>query len=82
MALWPVSLLIFFGNGKTFDGWVDSMMYGRHSIIWLYLAIISVVCVALVIGFKVAPKIPLAVSIPVAVVMWPLFLWFAWTHLI
>jgi hypothetical protein len=82
MALWPISLLIFFLNRKFFDSWVDSMIYGRHSIVWFYLAFIGAVCFALLIAFKVAPKIPLYLSIPVAIAAWPIFLWFAWTHLI
>jgi hypothetical protein len=80
MALCPIVFLIFFGNPKPFDSWVDSMMYGHHSIIWLYLGFIGMVCIALIIGFKVAPKISLFVSAPIAVVMWLIFGWFSWTH--
>ena len=82
MALWPICLLIFFENMKFFDSWVDSMMYGRHSIIWLYLGFIGAVCFALILAFKVAPKIPLFISVPIAVVVWPIFGWFAWKHFI
>jgi hypothetical protein len=82
MALWPMSMLIFMRCSKPFGGWVDSMMYGHHSIIWLYLAFIGVVCFAIFIALKIAPKISLAVSIPTAAIMWPVLLWYAWTKLI
>ena len=80
MALSPIFFLIFFGRRKSFDSWVDSMMYGRHSIIWFYLAFIGTVCFALVIGYKVAPKIPLFVSIPMAIMAWVIFISCGWTH--
>jgi len=82
MALWPISLLILVSHTEAFGRWVDSMMYGRHSMIWFYLAFIGIVCFGIFIAFKIAPKIPLFVSIPIAVIMWPIFLWFAWMHLI
>jgi len=82
MAIFPISLFILFKNEKFFGAWVDSMMYGRHSIIWFYLVYIGLVCCALLIAFKIAPKIPLSCSAPVAIVAWPPFLWFVWTHFI
>jgi len=78
MALFPISFLILLRNVKLVDSWVDSMLHS--SVAWLYLAFISGVCFALLIAFKVAPKIPLIVSVPIAFVAWPVFLWFAWTR--
>jgi len=80
MALCPIAFLIFFGNVNYFESWVDSMIYGHHSIIWFYMAFIGVVCFAVFIMPKVASKIPLFISIPIAVVMWLIFGWFSWTH--
>jgi hypothetical protein len=78
MALFPILFLIFLMNAKLVDSWVDSIL--RSSVAWLYLGFIGGVCFALLIAFKVAPKIPLIISVPIAVVAWPIFLWFAWTH--
>jgi uncharacterized protein YacL len=80
MALFPISFLIFLKNAKLVDSWVDSML--RSSVAWLYLGFIGGVCFALLIAFKFASKIPLIISVPIAVVAWPVFLWFAWTHVI
>lgn len=80
MALLPISFLILLKNDKLFGSWVDSMLNGQHSIAWLYLGFIGGVCLALVIAFKVAPKTPLFISVPIAVVAWPAILWFAWTR--
>jgi hypothetical protein len=44
MALCPIVFLIFFGSAEFFESWVDSMIYGHHSIIWLYLGFIGAVC--------------------------------------
>jgi hypothetical protein len=78
MALFPILFLIFLQNIKLFDSWINSMLH--NSVAWLYLAFIGGVCFALLIAFKVAPKTPLIVSVPIAVVAWPLFLWFACSH--
>jgi len=78
MALFPISSLILLKNNKLVDSWVDSMLHS--SVAWLYLAFVGGVCFALFIAFKVAPKIPLIASVPIAFVAWPVFLWFAWTH--
>ena len=78
MALFPISFLIFLKNLKVVDSCVDSML--RSSVAWLYLCFIGGVCFALLIAFKIAPKIPLIISVPIAVVAWPAFLWFAWTR--
>jgi len=78
MALFPISFLIFLKNAKLVDSWVASML--RSSVAWLYLGFIGVACFAVFIAFKIAPKIPLIISVPIAVLAWPTVLWFAWTH--
>jgi hypothetical protein len=78
MALLPICSLIFLKNTKLVDSWIDSIL--RSSVAWLYLGFIGGVCFALLIAFKVAPKIPSIVSVPIAFVAWPVFLWFAWTR--
>jgi hypothetical protein len=78
MALFPILFLIFLGNAKLVDSCLESML--RSSVAWLYLVFIGGVCLALLIAFKVAPKIPLIVSVPTAFVAWLAFLWFAWTR--
>jgi hypothetical protein len=78
MAIFPISFLIFLKNDKAVDSCVELML--RSSVAWLYLCFIGGVCFALLIAFKIAPKIPLIISVPIAVVAWPVFLWFAWTR--
>lgn len=82
MAFIPIFFLVFFANMKSFGSWVDSMMYGHHSIVWLYLSAFILIGGIGGILFAVGPKTPLFVSVPVAVVMWPILLWFVWKHLI
>jgi hypothetical protein len=76
MALWPIFLLVGISSAKSFWGWMDS------HIVWQYAAFIGIACFGVFIAFKVAPKIPLYVSIPIAVIMWPILGWFVWKHLI
>jgi hypothetical protein len=78
MALFPISFLILFKNIRLVDSWMNSLL--RSSVAWLYFGFIGGVCFALFIALKVAPKIPLLVSVPIALVAWPVFLWFAWTR--
>ena len=81
IALFPIAGLFFFGNLKYFDSWVDSMIYGHHSIIWFYLAFTGIVCLAVFFFPVIAQKIPLFISVPPAIVAWPIFLWYGWNHL-
>ena len=54
MALCPVASLDFFSNTERFGRWVDSMIYGRHAMIWFYLVIFGVVFITVVIQYKIA----------------------------
>lgn len=80
MVLFPIGFYILLKNTKSLDAWMNSMMYGRHSIAWLYVAWIGVACLGVFIMLKIGPKIPLFISVPIAVVAWPTFLWWGWTR--
>ncbi|HUA65198.1 MAG TPA: hypothetical protein VME24_05075 [Alphaproteobacteria bacterium] len=66
---------------KYFDKALDSVLYYQHSTIWLCVS--TFVLVGGIGGFMVVigPKIPLSVSVPIAAVMWPILLLYAWKNL-
>ena len=70
MVLWPATLAITMSNSKSFDKIIDSMMYGHLWLGWFYLSFITLIGGGVVFRFKVAPKIPLFVSVPLAAVSW------------
>jgi hypothetical protein len=78
MAVLPIFFLIFMGNYKSFDAALNSMIAGRHSIIWLYVGTFVLVGGIGGLLFVIAPKTPLFVSVPIAIVMWPILGWFIW----
>jgi hypothetical protein len=82
MAFIPIFFLIFLENMKSFDAVVNSTIDGRHSLVWLYLGVFILVGGIGGALFAIAPKTPLYVSVPIAVVMWPVLGWFFWTHAI
>lgn len=82
MVLVPTLSLVAFRKWRAFDGWLNSMMYGRHSIIWFYLTVIGAGCCGIFALSIIAPKIPLRISVPTAILMWIAFGWYAWRHLI
>ena len=82
MALFPASMLAVLANLKYIDPWVNSVTNGQHSMVWLYAAFILPVLLGAVFLFKVAPKIPLPVSVPVSIIIWIVFGWYGWNHFI
>jgi hypothetical protein len=82
MAFIPAFFLVFMANRKSFGKVVDSMMYGQHSIIWLYLGVFILIGGIGGSLIVIGPKTPLSVSVPIAIVMWVIFGWYAWTYLI
>ncbi len=59
----------------------NPMTSERHSIIWLYVAYIGVVCSGAFTLFFLAPKIPTFITIPLAVaVLDNMFMELAWTR--
>jgi hypothetical protein len=65
---------------EPFDAMVDSMMYGRHWMGWFYLGYIVLLGYGVFFAIKVAPKVPLFISIPIAMVSWPILAWVVWKH--
>ena len=80
MALLPAFFAVVMTHTQSFDAMVDSMMYGHVWMGWFYLGFIAVVGGGVWFAIKVAPKIPLYVSVPVAMVTWPILAWFLWRH--
>ena len=80
MALWPLVLTFATIHTKSFDQMIDSMIYGRHWMGWFYLGYMALIGNAVFFAIKIAPKIPLSVSIPIALVSWPILAWVVWTH--
>ena len=80
MALWPLVLALMTNHTDSFGAMVDSMMYGRHWMGWLYLGYMALIGSALFFAIKIAPKIPLLVSVPAAVASWLFLAWTVWTH--
>jgi hypothetical protein len=79
MVLWPFIMTLMMGHTDSFGAMVDSMMYGRHWIGWLYLGYMALIGSALFFAIKIAPKIPLQISVPAAVISWLFLAWTVWT---
>jgi hypothetical protein len=74
MATWPVFVAIYFG-------WIGLSVvmterYGRYSLILLYAVLICVTYTVVFASFKIAPKTPLSVSVPIAIAIWSVIAWF------
>jgi hypothetical protein len=80
MALWPLFLAFMMSHTESFGAMVDSMMYGHHWMGWFYLGSIVLLGSGVFFAIKVAPKVPLFISIPIAIVSWPILAWVVWTH--
>jgi hypothetical protein len=74
--LLSISTGLFYGDGAM----VDSMMYGRHWMGWFYLGSTVLLGSGVFFAIKIAPKIPLSISIPIALISWPILAWVVWTH--
>jgi len=80
MALWPLFLAFMMCHTESFGATVDSMIYGHHWMGWFYLGFIALVGSGMFFAIKVAPKIPLFVSIPLALVSWAILAWIVRAH--
>jgi hypothetical protein len=81
MIIIPAIFLAVVVGHKYFDKAVNSMMYGRHSITWLYVGFFVLAGGIGLILPIVGPKISLRASIPVAVLLWAILAWYAWKDL-
>ncbi|HSY74906.1 MAG TPA: hypothetical protein VK810_05505, partial [Dongiaceae bacterium] len=76
MAVFPIFAAIFFG-------WISLCVvvaehYGRFSLILLYIVLLCVTYYSVAVSIKVAPKIPLSVSVPISIVSWSPIAWMIW----
>jgi hypothetical protein len=80
MALWPLFLAFMLNHTDSFGAMVDSMIYGRHWMGWFYLGSTVLLGSGVFFAIKIAPKIPLFISVPIAVASWPILAWVVWKH--
>ena|ERR1017187_434446 len=80
MALWPLLLAFMMSRTESFGEMVDSMIYGRRWMGWFYLGFIALVGGGIFFAVKIAPKIPLFVSIPIAIVSWLMLIFVLCAH--
>jgi hypothetical protein len=75
MIVIPLLMLLIMTNTKSFDSIVDALMYGRCSMLWFYIGYIAVISGGVLLGIFIAPRIPLFVSVPLAVMSWGALAW-------
>lgn len=76
MAVLPAFVALFFG-------WLSLSMtiaekHGRFSLILLYVALLCVSYYVIAVSLRIAPKTPLSVSVPIAIVTWASVAWMIW----
>ena len=80
MFFLPAFFTLVMSNDKYLDEMVDSMMYGHVWMGWFYVGWIALIGGGVIFAIKVAPKIPLSISVPSAVASWLVLAWFVWKH--
>jgi hypothetical protein len=70
----------FFVSSNSIHSFVNSAGDGRHSVVWLYVGFIGIVLISIFCWLKIGPKVPLYVSIPVAIVAWIYCIWLLGFH--
>jgi hypothetical protein len=80
MVLWPLFFAFMTSHTESFGAMVDSMTYGHLWMGWFYIGFITLIGSAVVFLIKVAPKIPLFVSGPLAAASWLVLFWVVWKH--
>jgi hypothetical protein len=78
MALWPLVLALVANGTGSIGDMVDSFIYGRYWMGWFYLGYVALIGSVVFFAIKIAPKIPLFISIPISLVSWPIFAWIIW----
>jgi len=76
VAFLPVFAALFFG-------WIGLCVvmterFGQYSLIPLCLVFLGATYYVIYISIKIAPKIPLSISVPIAVITWSVFAWRLW----
>jgi len=79
VACMPIFMLVIASN-NSIHSFLDSAADGRHSVIWLYVGFFGIILIAIICWFKIGPKVPLYVSIPVAIVAWIYCIWLLGFH--
>ena len=79
MAILPLTGIFISRYSKSFDPLLDSFMYGHRSMLWFYLGFILFAGCMGVFMTVIVPKIPLFVSVPIAIVSWLTIAWLGFT---
>jgi len=84
LAFIPFFMMLTFKGSKRMDGLLDTMIYNRPNALWLELgcAIAGLGCifVGVVFFLKLAPRIPLTISVPITAALWLVMGWMIWTQ--
>lgn len=77
VACFPICMLAFGGN-PSFPSILD--VADRYSTIWLYVGFIGFAMIGAAVLMKIGPKVPLYLSIPVALTAWIYTVWLVGFH--
>jgi hypothetical protein len=75
----PIVMLIFVNN-SSIGSFLDSTTNGQRSMVWLYIFLIGSVMACAICWLMIGPKVPLFISVPIAIVAWILCAWFLGFH--
>lgn len=79
MALFPSLAILLARKAKSLDFMSNFLMYGHYGIILFYLGYIALITIGWLFAIFVAPKIPLFISAPLAVISWMAIIWLLFT---
>lgn len=84
LAFIPFFMMLPFKGSKRLDWLLDTMIYNRPNAIWLELGFavagLGSIFIGVVFFFKIAPRIPLPVSVPITVALWLVMARMIWTQ--
>jgi hypothetical protein len=79
MVLFPSAMILIACKAKSLDPLINFLMYGHYPLILLYVGYIALITAVVLFAIFVAPKIPLFVSAPLAVISWAAIIWLLFT---
>jgi len=77
VAILPVALVTFM---RTLELIPNTFYNSGYATVLLWAGFVILVSIAVFVSIKITPKIHLSVSIPIAVITWPVCLWYAVNH--
>jgi hypothetical protein len=73
-------LIMFLTCSTSARSFAESTADGKHSVVWLYICFIGLAAGGVFGAFMIGPKIPLFISIPIAIIAWILCIWLLGFH--